>query len=307
MGRDKNDSIMSGNIPLAAAAKVLCKELRALKKEPVEGFRIVQVDEADLYEWIVAIYGPFSTVYEGGCFRAIIRFGGDYPFTPPTFRFLTRIWHPNIYENGEVCISILHPPSNTTQGGELPEERWNPAQSVRTVVMSIISMLNEPNTFSPANVDASIMYRDYKSGKSKRYEDWVSRCVADSNIEAAQSDIPLPLNEQDYMNIGRDDYEPGQDLISPNHKLRNLSVVGSCKSLNRLQHQDSNASVNPDDFEFDYEEDDINPSDLYESSNQDSNSNGGSSNPSKANSNTSQVLKEEDTGGENMVDESTKK
>ena len=160
---------MSGNIPLAAAAKVLCKELRALKKEPVEGFRIVQVDEADLYEWIVAIYGPFSTVYEGGCFRAIIRFGGDYPFTPPTFRFLTRIWHPNIYENGEVCISILHPPSNTTQGGELPEERWNPAQSVRTVVMSIISMLNEPNTFSPANVDASIMYRDYKSGKSKRY------------------------------------------------------------------------------------------------------------------------------------------
>lgn len=138
------------------------------------------------------------------------------------------------------------------------------------------------------------------------HEDWVARCVADSNIEAAQSDIPLPLNEQDYMNIGRDDYEPGQDMSSPNRR-NSLSVVGSCKSLNRLQHQDSSASVNPDDFEFDYEEDDINPSDLYESSNQDSNSNGGSSNPSKANSNTSQVLKEEDTGGENMVDESSKK
>jgi ubiquitin-conjugating enzyme E2 R len=244
----------------------------------------VNVDEADLYEWVVAIYGPPSTVYEGGCFRAIIRFGGDYPFTPPTFRFLTRIWHPNIYENGEVCISILHPPSNTTQGGELPEERWNPAQNVRTVVMSIISMLNEPNTFSPANVDASIMYRDFKAGKSNRYSDFVARCVADSNIEAAQSDIPLPLNEQDYMNIGRDDYEPGQALNVPRG---NLSIVASSKSLNRLQHQDSSASVNPEDFDFDYEDDDINPSDLYESSNQDS-----SSNPSKANSNTSQAIPE---------------
>merc|ERR1712032_1025100 len=188
--------------PLAAAAKVLCKELRALKKEPVEGFRIVQVDEADLYEWIVAIYGPFSTVYEGGCFRAIIRFGGDYPFTPPTFRFLTRIWHPNIYENGEVCISILHPPVDDVQGGELPGERWNPTQSVRTILLSIISVLNDPNTFSPANVDASVAFRNWKEGKNTKYLDMVKAQVAETEKDAERDGITIPKTSEEYCVAG---------------------------------------------------------------------------------------------------------
>ena len=42
----------------------------------------------------------------------------------------------------------------------------------RTVLLSVISLLNEPNTFSPANVDASVMYRRWKEskGKDKEYE-----------------------------------------------------------------------------------------------------------------------------------------
>ena len=62
---------------------------------------------------------------------------------------MTEMWHPNIYENGDVCISILHPPVDDPQSGELPSERWNPTQNVRTVLLSVISLLNEPNTFSP--------------------------------------------------------------------------------------------------------------------------------------------------------------
>lgn len=169
----------------------------------MEGFCIVKVDEADLYEWFVAIFGPPGTLYEGGYFKAIIRFPGDYPFSPPTFRFVNKVWHPNIYENGEVCISILHPPVNTAQGGELPEERWNPTQSVWTVIMSIISLLNEPNTFSPANVDASIMYRDFNDGKNTRYKDFVTKTVNDSKRLALQDNIDIPITTDDYCNIGR--------------------------------------------------------------------------------------------------------
>lgn len=113
------------------------------------------------------------------------------------------MWHPNIYENGEVCISILHPPSNTTQGGELPEERWNPTQSVRTVIMSIISLLNEPNTYSPANVDASIMYRDFMAGTSNKYRDYVQKTIKESKKEAEQDEIEIPKDQKDYCQIGR--------------------------------------------------------------------------------------------------------
>lgn len=77
-----------------------------------------------------------------------------------------------IFQNGDLCISILHPPVDDPQSGELPCERWNPTQSVRTVLLSVISLLNEPNTFSPANVDASVMYRRWRDskGKDKEYE-----------------------------------------------------------------------------------------------------------------------------------------
>ncbi|EPY87276.1 ubiquitin-conjugating enzyme Cdc34-like protein [Camelus ferus] len=117
--------------------------------------------------------------------QARLKFPIDYPYSPPAFRFLTKMWHPNIYETGDVCISILHPPVDDPQSGELPSERWNPTQNVRTILLSVISLLNEPNTFSPANVDASVMYRKWKEskGKDREYTDiirpplgWRLRC-----------------------------------------------------------------------------------------------------------------------------------
>uniref|UniRef100_A0A8C6DYU1 UBC core domain-containing protein n=1 Tax=Moschus moschiferus TaxID=68415 RepID=A0A8C6DYU1_MOSMO len=130
---------------LPPSQKALMLELKSLQEEPVEAFRITLVDESDLYNWEVAIFGPPNTLYEGGYFKAHIKFPIDYPYSPPTFRFLTKMWHPNIYENGDVCISILHPPVDDSQsGGELPSERWNPTQNVRTILLSVISLLNEP-------------------------------------------------------------------------------------------------------------------------------------------------------------------
>ncbi|KAK2721089.1 hypothetical protein QYM36_003383, partial [Artemia franciscana] len=100
----------------------------------------------------------------------VVKFPADYPYSPPHVRFVTKLWHPNVYENGDLCISILHPPVDDPQSGELPCERWNPTQNVRTVLLSVISLLNEPNCSSPANVDASVMYRKWKESKDKEYE-----------------------------------------------------------------------------------------------------------------------------------------
>lgn len=78
---------------------------------------MLHVDDSNIFDWQIAIFGPPGTAYAGGYFKAHIRFPGDYPFSAPSFRFLTKIWHPNIYENGEVCISILHPPIDDPQVG----------------------------------------------------------------------------------------------------------------------------------------------------------------------------------------------
>ncbi|CAI9552450.1 unnamed protein product, partial [Staurois parvus] len=105
-------------MPVPSSQKALLLELKGLQEEPVEGFRVTLVDEGDLYNWEVAIFGPPSTFYEEGYFKAQLKFPIDYPYSPPTFRFLTKMWHPNIYENGDVCISILHPPVDDPQSEE---------------------------------------------------------------------------------------------------------------------------------------------------------------------------------------------
>lgn len=72
-----------------------------------------------------------------------------------------------VYPDGRVCISILHPPGEDAMSGELPEERWLPTQTVGTVLLSVISMLNDPNTSSPANVDASVRINTKHRGFTK--------------------------------------------------------------------------------------------------------------------------------------------
>ena len=59
-----------------------------------------------------------------------------------------------------MCISILHPPGEDAMSNETAEERWRPILGVEAVLLSVISMLNDPNINSPANIDASVQYRD---------------------------------------------------------------------------------------------------------------------------------------------------
>ncbi|VDM40076.1 unnamed protein product [Toxocara canis] len=123
-----------------------------LKKSPVEGFSAgLRGDGDDIYKWECDVI--FS---EGGLFKAELDFPKDYPQRPPKMRFTSEIWHPNIDKEGNVCISILHQPGDDQWGYEKPEERWLPVHTVETILLSVISMLAEPNCNSPANVDAAV-------------------------------------------------------------------------------------------------------------------------------------------------------
>lgn len=176
-----------------------------MQEEPVEGFTVRLPDDSDLFLWEVAIFGPPETLYEGGYFKALMKFPPDYPYSPPSVKFLTKMWHPNIYENGEVCISILHPPTDDPLSGELASERWNPTQNVRTILMSIISLLNEPNTSSPANVDASVSYRNWRDtkGRNNEYEVVIRKQVQATKVDAAKDSVTVPTTLQEYCVTSR--------------------------------------------------------------------------------------------------------
>ncbi|KAI8442294.1 hypothetical protein MSG28_005846, partial [Choristoneura fumiferana] len=147
-----------------------------LNKNPVEGFSAGLIDDNDIYRWEVLIIGPPDTLYEGGFFKAHLHFPKEYPLRPPRMKFVTEIWHPNIEKNGDVCISILHEPGDDKWGYEKASERWLPVHTVETILISVISMLADPNDESPANVDAAKEWREsYSEFKRK-----VAQCVRKS-------------------------------------------------------------------------------------------------------------------------------
>lgn len=95
---------------------------------------------------------------------------------PPEMIFVSRMYHPNIYDNGKVCISILHSPGEDQYGYERASERWSPVHTVETILVSVISMISSPNDESPANLEAAKDFRDnYELFKKK-----VARTVRDS-------------------------------------------------------------------------------------------------------------------------------
>ena len=152
----------------AAAVRRLMTEYRSLATNPIEGITAGPPDESDFFVWHCLLSGPEGTPYEGGVFAATMRFPCDYPLSPPSLRFTPPLLHPNVYKDGRVCISILHAPGEDPLQYESVAERWSPVQSVEKVLLSVMSLLSEPNLESPATVDAAKLYRDSRPLFNKR-------------------------------------------------------------------------------------------------------------------------------------------
>jgi len=214
MNSGSGNSSSASTAASSSAVRALALEIKSLQEDPLEGIRSRLVNEDNLFEWEVALFGPPDTLYQGGYFKAHMKFPPDYPYSPPSVRFITKVWHPNVYENGDLCISILHPPVDDPHSGELPCERWNPTQNVRTILLSVVSLLNEPNTYSPANVDASVMFRRWKDskGKDKEYENIIRKQVQASHADAEKDAVVVPLTMEEYCMKAKP-LRPAQDSI----------------------------------------------------------------------------------------------
>eukprot|EP00842_Homolaphlyctis_polyrhiza_P006681 jgi/Hompol1/7013/HPOL_002826-RA len=125
----------------STALKRLMTEYKELTVNAPDGVVAGPIDESNFFEWEALITGPDDTPYEGGVFSATISFPKDYPLSPPVMKFTCPMFHPNIYADGTVCISILHAPGDDPMQYEHASERWSPVQSVEKILLSVVSML----------------------------------------------------------------------------------------------------------------------------------------------------------------------
>ncbi|XP_011906163.1 PREDICTED: ubiquitin-conjugating enzyme E2 D1 isoform X2 [Cercocebus atys] len=137
------------------------KELSDLQRDPPAHCSAGPVGD-DLFHWQATIMGPPDSAYQGGVFFLTVHFPTDYPFKPPKIAFTTKIYHPNINSNGSICLDILR-------------SQWSPALTVSKVLLSICSLLCDPNPDDPLVPDIAQIYKSDKEKYNRHAREWTQK------------------------------------------------------------------------------------------------------------------------------------
>ncbi len=143
-----------------ASAKRIKKELEELERDPPSNCSAGPSGD-DIYNWDATLMGPTGSVYEGGVFQLSIIFPSNYPFKAPKIKFVTRIYHPNINSAGGICLDVL-------------KDQWSPALTISKVLLSICSLLDDPNPDDPLVPDIADQYVNNRLAYDMTARDWTA-------------------------------------------------------------------------------------------------------------------------------------
>jgi ubiquitin-conjugating enzyme E2 A len=141
------------------------KDWQRLQMEQLEGLQAEPLPD-DLLHWRAVLLGPVDSPYYSGTFLLDVRFTEDYPAKAPKCRFLNDVFHPNVYDNGDICLDLL-------------QNRWSPSYDLVTLLCALQSLLTDPNPESPANAEAARLWAE-SPGEFRRR---VHRCVEASYFD----------------------------------------------------------------------------------------------------------------------------
>ncbi|PON92526.1 Ubiquitin-fold modifier-conjugating enzyme [Trema orientale] len=116
----------------------------------------------DPLKWQGVIFGPPYSPYEGGVFFLSIDLPQDYPSKPPTIKFTTKVFHPNIDDEGTVYVDILE------------EEHWKPIHTIESLLVSLCSLLGDPDPLGNFN-ESCVLYRDDREEYYKVAREWTRK------------------------------------------------------------------------------------------------------------------------------------
>ncbi|VDK41605.1 unnamed protein product [Gongylonema pulchrum] len=159
------------------ARRRLMRDFKKLQDDPPVGVSGAP-SENDVLVWEAVIFGPQGTPFEDGTFKLSLQFSEDYPNRPPIVKFVSKMFHPNIYADGGICLDIL-------------QSRWSPTYDVSAILTSIQSLLDEPNPNSPANALAAQLFQENR----REYEKRVQQTVEQSWVMSEPSEGELGRKE----------------------------------------------------------------------------------------------------------------
>lgn len=129
--------------------KRLQTELKEITNNPPTNCSAGMVND-NIMQWQAMIIGPEGSPYHNGIFNLKIDFPENYPFKPPKVMFITKIYHCNINSNGGICLDIL-------------KNQWSPVLTVSKILLSICSLMDDPNPNDPLVSEIAELLRKNKS------------------------------------------------------------------------------------------------------------------------------------------------
>lgn len=186
----------------------LMGEIRHLVKTPPEGIQYVESDENSVSEVHAIISGPEETPFVGGNFRIKLIISSDYPNSPPKGYFLTKIFHPNVANNGDICVNTL-------------KKDWTPDVTLTHVLQVIRCLLIVPFPESSLNDEAGKLFME-------SYEEYAARARIVTEVHA------LP-NDTSNAKVGKSTgAEESGVMSSKENALKKKEKDAKKKSLKRL-------------------------------------------------------------------------
>ncbi|XP_051853746.1 ubiquitin-conjugating enzyme E2 C-like [Antechinus flavipes] len=144
--------------------KRLQQELMTLMMSGDKG--ISAFPESDnLFKWVGTIHGAAGTVYEDLRYKLSLEFPSGYPYNAPTVKFVTPCYYPNVDTQGNICLDIL-------------KDKWSALYDVRTILLSIQSLLGEPNIDSPLNTHAAELWTNPTAFKKYLLETYIKQVTS---------------------------------------------------------------------------------------------------------------------------------
>ncbi|CAF2404206.1 unnamed protein product [Rotaria sp. Silwood2] len=150
------------------AQRRLMRDLRDLTQNPVEGINAAPVSADNIFQWNAILDGPEDSLFEDASFVLTLKFPQDYPNHPPDVKFVTKVFHPNIYMDGSICLDIL-------------QQRWSASLDVSTLLVSIRSLLTDPNPASPANSEAAMLYQNHRRDYERRVREYIDQQIMEDD------------------------------------------------------------------------------------------------------------------------------
>ena len=125
------------------------------KEEPMPSLGIsVGLKDKDYFKWLVSIFAPDDSIYKGQLFNLSIDFNEDYPLIRPRVKFVTKIYHCNVSDEGDINIPSL--------------QNWNENISMNQVLSDIFSLLYEQNTNNAFDIEIANEYNNNRNQFEKK-------------------------------------------------------------------------------------------------------------------------------------------